>query len=218
MCATEYREAQAAVTIAGRKTRQEKIDPKKNERKLLAAAKARSAAAKARMTKAAQMEEAGLDPYERLLMGGTDDARYARFVEEYVIDFNGRRAAIAAGYQEANAAKLAYQATKVQKVKAAIDFLRKKLAEESGVTASKVRADIEQTRRMAISSGNLAVAVKCSELQGRSIAMFTDKVEHEGDLLKSLSDKDLDERIKHLAAQAGIAAAARREDETDSRE
>jgi roadblock/LC7 domain-containing protein len=45
----------------------------------------------------------------------------------------------------------------------------------SGVTAEKVLADLEHTRLLALTKEDYATATRCAELQGKYIAMFTDK-------------------------------------------
>lgn len=158
-------------------------------------------------------------PLERLIedapKGG---AKYARFVEEYVIDFNGQRAATAAGFATKQARRQAYTLLQRPDVKAALAYLMEQMAVISNITAEKVRVDIETTRRLALSTGQLSVAAKCSELQGRSIAMFIDKVEHNGNLeIANLSESELNDRINNLITQIGIGVAVKRGRKTQKR-
>lgn len=68
--------------------------------------------------------------------GLTDKQR--RFCEEYVIDWNGTRAAIAAGYAESGARVEAVRLLTNANVKTHIDELRAKTAELAGVSALRV--------------------------------------------------------------------------------
>ena len=61
-----------------------------------------------------------------------------RFVEEYVIDLNGKQAAIRAGYEPANAdAQASYMLT-LPKVKQEVDRLTEKKALKAGIKADRV--------------------------------------------------------------------------------
>lgn len=61
--------------------------------------------------------------------------KYEKFAQEYAIDFNGTRAAIAAGYSEKTAHVKASQLLKIVKVTDRIEELKKKHSEKSEVTA-----------------------------------------------------------------------------------
>ena len=58
-----------------------------------------------------------------------------RFCEEYVIDFNGTRAAIAAGYSEKTAAEIASENLTKPNIQNYIDEIQKDLRKLTGVTA-----------------------------------------------------------------------------------
>lgn len=60
-----------------------------------------------------------------------------RFVEEYLVDLNATQAAIRAGYAPKSAEQQGYQLLQIPSVRAAVDELRTKLAEQAGVTVQK---------------------------------------------------------------------------------
>ncbi len=66
------------------------------------------------------------------------DLRQQRFCEEYIIDWNGKRAAIAAGYSEKTATVQASQLLTKLNIKAYITECKTKIEELAGV--SKIRA------------------------------------------------------------------------------
>lgn len=157
--------------------------------------------------------------------------RQERFCREYVIDYNGTRSAIAAGYSELGAGQQASELLKIPKVAARIDQLNAKRLTKADVTAEKVIQRLANlaffdSRRLHDENGRLlepweldpetadAVAgfethelykdgdgegaigeVKKYKLLdrgqnlerlGRTMALFTDKVKHEG--LEGLAD------------------------------
>lgn len=75
--------------------------------------------------------------------------RHETFAREYVIDLNGTRAAIAAGYSENGAEVIASRLLRNAKVRRHIDALRTKRASRLEVKADKV---VEEIARLAFSN------------------------------------------------------------------
>lgn len=67
-----------------------------------------------------------------------------RFCEEYIYDFNGTRAAIAAGYSENAAAEIAYENLRKPHIQAYIKELQSDLEKTSGVSRLKVLREHEK--------------------------------------------------------------------------
>ena len=67
----------------------------------------------------------------------TDKQR--RFIDEYLIDSNGARAAVAAGYSEKSARYMAYRLLQVPEIDAEVKRRRMDLCERAGLTAAYVR-------------------------------------------------------------------------------
>lgn len=72
-----------------------------------------------------------------------------RFCEEYVIDFNGTRAAIAAGYSPKAAKEIASENLTKPNIKSYIDEIQKDLRKLTGVTAAR---NILELKKIAYSS------------------------------------------------------------------
>ena len=74
----------------------------------------------------------------RLATDRSTAARRTRFVSEYLIDHNGTRAAVAAGYSARSAKQLASQLLRDVRVKALVAEEEKKLLARSDLTAQNV--------------------------------------------------------------------------------
>lgn len=72
-----------------------------------------------------------------------------RFCEEYVIDWNGTRAAIAAGYSQKTAYSIANENLKKPELKAYIKEIQKDLSKLTGVTAAR---NIKELAKIAYSN------------------------------------------------------------------
>jgi len=127
------------------------------------------------------------------------DARERRFVDEYLIDLDPKRAAIAAGYSASMAASKVYQWVSVGKEKrhvyGAIQIAMDGRKERTGITQDWVLQTTYDTVERCtgkISNGTLSdfnpgAVLKGAELAGRHLKMFTDKVELDAaDPLKQL--------------------------------
>lgn len=71
--------------------------------------------------------------------------RQKRFAEEYVLDFNGKKAAIRAGYSPAGAKQQAHRLLTCATVHAEVDRLRRRLvlnADGQGITAERVLSEL----------------------------------------------------------------------------
>jgi len=102
--------------------------------------------------------------------------KQTRFVAEYLIDSNATQAAIRAGYSEKTAAVIGCENLTKPNIAAAIAAGTAKIADRLDITAEKVLRDIEDVRKKATEAGVYASAIRASELQGKSIGMFEDKL------------------------------------------
>jgi phage terminase small subunit len=82
-------------------------------------------------------------------MNSKVEKRHKLFAQEYVIDFNGRRAAIAAGYGETRAEVTASELLKVPRVMALIDNLQSQRASKLELKGEQV---VEELRNIAFSN------------------------------------------------------------------
>lgn len=115
--------------------------------------------------------------------------KQAKFVSEYLVDLNATAAAGRAGYSDPNIGR---QLITKNNVAAAIDEERKKVAAKVELTQEQVLRDLEAVKADAMQAifdkdGNRimadrSAALKALELQGRHLAMFTDKQKVDGNM------------------------------------
>ena len=116
------------------------------------------------------------------LKGLTD--KQQRFIEHYCSDafaFNATAAAKAAGYGAKSPhafEQIGWQNLRNPKIHNAIQKVFGAIYSASNISIEKVLTDVEHTRQKAMRAGNFAVAAKCSEMHGRYLKMFVDRVEH----------------------------------------
>lgn len=92
---------------------------------------------------------------------------------------NARLSAIGAGYSGKSAHTTGWRLKRRESV-------QKYIAELRGMNADKILSDLEETRLAAMKKGDFAVSARCSELQGKTLALFVDRV--------SATTEDLDQQ------------------------
>lgn len=101
--------------------------------------------------------------------------RQKMFCKEYIVDLNATQASIRAGYSEKTARQIGSENLSKPYIQDEIASLIKEREERVKLTADKVLEDIERVRTLAEGSEQYNVSLKASELQGKHLAMFTDK-------------------------------------------
>lgn len=107
-----------------------------------------------------------------------------RFVQEYLIDLNATAAYQRAGYKAAgkvatvNASRLLANAN----VMLAINQGKSDREERTQITADQVLKNIARLAKMAEDGKDLGNALRGNELLGKHLKLFTDKVEHSGEV------------------------------------
>ena len=104
------------------------------------------------------------------------------FCQEYLIDLNATQACIRAGYSERTANRQGAENLSKPVIKEEIDRLKAIREKKVELTAEKVLKDIERVREKAEGSEQYTVSLKASELQGKHLAMFTDKHKVDGEI------------------------------------
>ena len=104
------------------------------------------------------------------------------FCKEYIVDLNATQACIRAGYSEKTAKQIGCENLSKPYLQDEIAKLIKEREERVQLTADKVLEDIERVRGLAEGSEQYSVSLKASELQGKHLAMFTEKTKVEGEL------------------------------------
>lgn len=116
------------------------------------------------------------------------------FCKEYLKDLNATQAAIRAGYSEKTAKEIGCQnLTKVN----VQEYLSKQLSErieKIDLTVENVLNDIMETRKEAAQSEKLSERLKANEMLGKYLKMFTESVDHSGDLNININKKVLSAR------------------------
>ena len=104
------------------------------------------------------------------------------FCQEYLIDLNATQACIRAGYSEKTANRIGTENLSKPVIKNEIDRLKAIREKKVELTAEKVLKDIERVRDKAEGSEQYNVSLKASELQGKHLAMFTEKHQVDGEV------------------------------------
>jgi len=104
------------------------------------------------------------------------------FCKEYMVDLNATQACIRAGYSEKTAKVIGSENLSKPYLQEEIARLMKSREERVQLTADKVLEDIERVRGLAEGSEQYSISLKASELQGKHLAMFTEKTKVEGEL------------------------------------
>jgi len=105
------------------------------------------------------------------------------FCKEYIVDLNASQACIRAGYSEKTAKEIGSQNLTKLNIQEEITRLMKDREERMQLTADKVLEDIERVRGLAEGSEQYSISLKASELQGKHLAMFTDKQQIDGEVM-----------------------------------
>jgi len=92
---------------------------------------------------------------------------------------DGKNSAIAAGYSDRSAHVAASRLMKRDKVRNRISELHSENMQRNLITVDKVLADLEHDKILARKHDQYAVAKGCTELQGKYLAMFTDRLQTE---------------------------------------
>lgn len=110
----------------------------------------------------------------------------AQFVDEYLVDLNATQAAIRAGYSAKNAFKIGADLLHKSTVANAIQLAMSKRSKRVQRTADDVLSDLAAVRADAMQmvadrDGNMVMldkanAIKALELEGRHLAMWSDKL------------------------------------------
>lgn len=111
------------------------------------------------------------------------------FCKEYLVDLNATQAAIRAGYSEKTAKEIGCENLTKPNIQNYVQELIGERSERVEITAENVLKDIVETRKAAADSDKLSERLKANELLGRHLKMFTDKVDHGGDINISVTKR-----------------------------
>jgi hypothetical protein len=114
--------------------------------------------------------------------------------------FNGTQSCKKAGYK-GNDNTLSSQANenlRKPEIMAAVREQTRKLYSAADITADRVLSDIEMVRIMAVKEGKYHTALRASELHGKYLKLFADRVEHVHSI-EDVTTQDLIEMAQQLA-------------------
>jgi phage terminase small subunit len=120
-------------------------------------------------------------------------AKQQRFIEEYLIDLNATQAAIRAGYSEKNADKIGSQLLGKTRVKEQIDKALEKRSNKLNLDAEWVLTRLMDISNAAYQANDYSPANKATELIGKHLGLFTDKLEVKGHMTFEQLLDDIDE-------------------------
>lgn len=103
-----------------------------------------------------------------------------RFVEEYLIDYNGAAAVERAGFETKHAKKIAYQLLRHERVKAYLNAMSDEKVKNSPIKPEYVLKKLVKTIEEADRDGKGAIVLKGCELLARHLGMFVERQEVSG--------------------------------------
>ena len=104
-------------------------------------------------------------------------AKQQRFVEEYLIDLNAKKAAIRAGYSEKTAEQIGYQLIQKTSVLDAIKDAQSNLSEACLVSQKMVIEGLLTEAKLNGEGSSHSARVSAWGLLGKHLGMFVDKVD-----------------------------------------
>jgi phage terminase small subunit len=109
--------------------------------------------------------------------------KQALFVQEYLVDLNATQAAIRAGYSAKTANEQGSRLLVNVSISEAIHKAQQNRAKRIARTADDVLGDILRIGRKAEEVGEFGPALKAAELEGKHLGIFTDKLDHSGEVV-----------------------------------
>lgn len=109
-------------------------------------------------------------------------AKQEMFCKEYLVDLNATQAAIRAGYSEKTARVIGGENLLKPAISSYIQTLMAERSESTGITAEWVLNGIKDLTVTLLASEEPKAAYKGFELAGKHLALFTEKVELEGNV------------------------------------
>ena len=110
--------------------------------------------------------------------------RQQRFVEEYLVDFNASRSALAAGYAESGAHVEGCRLLKNPKILAAVEVGRARDLRAVKITREWLLERLRQEASGEMEDSTATARIKATELLCKTLGMFEEKklVEHSGEI------------------------------------
>lgn len=135
-------------------------------------------------------------------------AKQAAFIKWYcssTVNMNGTEAARRAGYKghDRTLSAVAQQNLGKPMIREEIDNRLRVATSGAGVTVEHILNELQATYERATEERKYSVAVRCLELQGKYLKMFSDRIEHV-ESIESYSTEQLVELLREISANGGI--------------
>lgn len=135
-------------------------------------------------------------------------AKQAAFIKWYcsaTVNMNGTEAARRAGYKgnDRTLAAMAIENLGKPMIRAEIDRRITEATAAAGVTIEKILWELQVTYENASEAKNFSAAVRCLELQGKYLKMFSERIEHV-QTIDSASTADLVELLREIVDSGDI--------------
>ena len=130
---------------------------------------------------------------------------FARWYVSSEVNMNGTEAARRAGYKGSDntLASVATENLRKPAIRKEIDRRLNVAAAGAAVTVERVLRQLQATFAMAFDAGKYSPAVRCLELQGKYLKMFSDQIEHVQSL-EDCSTEGLVELLREVIANGGL--------------
>lgn len=134
--------------------------------------------------------------------------KQAAFIKWYcsaAVNMNGTEAARRAGYKgnDRTLAAVAIENLGKPMIRQEIDRQVAEATAAAGVTIEKILWELQVTYARASEAGKYSAAVRCLELQGKYLKMFSDRIEHVQSI-DSASIEELVELLREIVEEGGI--------------
>lgn len=118
--------------------------------------------------------------------------RQARFVSEYLVDLNGRQAAIRAGYSPRTANEQAARLLTKANIQAAVEAGRAAQAQSAELTADWIIRRLKEEAQLTGEGASHAARVKALELLGKRLALWVDRKQVEAGVVMAVTEEIVD--------------------------
>lgn len=109
-------------------------------------------------------------------------AKQEQFCQEFIIDLNATQAAIRAGYPEPSAQQVGSENLSKPVIETRIAELQADRAERVQISQDDVLSMIRECYCGAVEDRNWSAGLKATEQLGKHLGMFTEKLEHSGEI------------------------------------
>lgn len=121
-----------------------------------------------------------------------------RFVEEYLVDLNAKRAALAAGYSTRNPKVIGCQLLQIPHVAEAVAAGKRDRADKLSLDATWVLLELVTNVREARAAEDYTASNRALELLGKHLALFPEKVQVDYREVAAMTDEELEQAARTL--------------------